>query len=83
MPELTWIPDHTGEQLWSGETFLGCTYQRPNVPHVEWRVLDGQYQPAGNSLQVERPGGSSDRHRLAARAVLEIHVYSRDLVTAT
>lgn len=72
--EPDWRPDHTGEQLWVDGVYLGCIYRRPKVDHMEWRAMDAEYHPAGDSLQVQSPGGSSDKHRLAARTVLEIHI---------
>lgn len=73
MPEvLKWKPDHVGEELWYGEDYLGCIYDRkPNggLLNREWRALDADFRPVGSSLDVPEYDP-----RLAARAVLVAHV---------
>lgn len=68
---LQWKRDHVGEELWHGEEYLGCIYDRkPNrQPDVEWRALDADFRPVGSSLDVPEYDP-----RLAARLVLVAHV---------
>jgi hypothetical protein len=77
--ELTWVPDHTGEQLWAGGTYLGCIYQRPESP-LRSPVFDADWRPAGSSAEIARPGCGSEEAKQAARNALEIDVYTRNLV---
>jgi hypothetical protein len=72
---LEWKTDDTGDTLWDGDTFLGCTYNRDSMgghPRVHgWRALAGEdLIPVGDAL----PTRDQPDARMAARNLLEAHV---------
>ncbi|MDQ1041552.1 hypothetical protein QFZ75_008054 [Streptomyces sp. V3I8] len=75
MDKLVWRRDRAGDALWSGETFLGCIYDRDGLAsrarNHGWRVLKGEDMiVVGDVLPtLERPDA-----RLGARALLEAEI---------
>lgn len=75
VPRLRWERDSAGDTLWSGETFLGCIYNRDGLSSFSkqhgWRALEGDDLVfVGDVLPTpEQPDA-----RLGARALLEAHV---------
>jgi hypothetical protein len=81
-----WKTDDTGDALWDGDAFLGCTYRRDGNRYgsagqsLGWRALAGEdLVPVGDALPTpEDPDG-----QMGARRVLEAHLgASRALPTA-